>query len=336
MNRKNMIFISLMLLVIACVVVFYILDHRIPMSDDDFGNTPGNLQNSGLFFEMDGKVFFSNASDNNCLYSMNPDESNPKRLTSMGAKYINGANGFLYFYMDSTKRSSNVTGLGAATNQYGIYRCKTNGRDQVCLHRDFCGELQLCGKYLYYQIKTDGGSLNKIRVDKKEQSKVSSEYISPVCYDDGIIYYSGVTNDHNIHALYTKEGDTTSDLINGYYFFPVVQDGYIYYLNGESNYSLWRTDLYSGSQQLVTSDRVDCFTLDSQHIYYSYSNADNPSLKRCNLDGSDPIVIYNGITNSINVTSQYIYFKVFGVDDYYYHIPIGLNAPASIFMPIGK
>ena len=203
--------------------------------------------------------------------------------------------------------------------------------------RDFCGETQLCGEYLYYQIKdANGGTLHKIKCNKKDNTQVADELISPMCYDNGIIYYTGVSNDHDIHALHTKDGDITTPVISGFYFFPVVKDGYLYYLNGTSNYSLWRTNLTNGEQQLVTSDRCDCFTIDNNHIYYSYSNAMNPSLRRCDLDGGNKVVLFEGVVNSINVTSRYVYFKVFGDDNTYFHIPVDLSAPASTFTVISN
>lgn len=332
MSKRAILIVSIIVLLTIGLVAVYIHEHTIPMSASDSGNSAGNLHNNGYFFEMDGKVYFSNPYDNNCLYSMGLDESKPKRLTSMGVKYINGANGLLYFYMDSTSIGKGVGGLGNATNQYGIYRCKINGGDQTCLLRDFCGELALCGEYLYYQVKTDGGSINKIRVDKKNKALVASEMISPVCYDNGVIYYTGVTNDHNIHAMYTQNGDSTTDVIQGSCWFPVVQGGYIYYLNAASNYSLWRTNLYSGETELITSDRIDCFTMNDQYIYYSYSNADSPALRRCALDGSGKVDLYEGIVNSLNLTSRFIYFKVYGQDDVMYHMPLDGSAPASLFV----
>ncbi len=336
MSRKMVLFLVILVLAIAGFTAFYIIDKRVPMDPANSGNTPGNLQNGGLFFEMDDKVFFANASDNNCLYSMNVDESKPKRITSMGVKYISGAEGFLYFYMDSTSKSSKVTGLGSASNQYGIYRCRADGSAQTCLLRDFCGEVQLCGEYLYYQVKTDGGSLHKIKCNKKDQSQVADEYISPVCYSDGVIYFSGVNDDHDIHAMYTTNGDMVTTFLQGHYFFPAVQDGYIYYLDGDANYSLWRTNLYSGEKQQVTSDRVDCFTLNNRHIYYAFSDADSPALRRCDLDGNNKTVLYNGIVNSINLTSRYVYFKVFGDDSMLYHMPLDGSAPATTFVVLDK
>ena len=332
MSRRSVLIILLLVLFIAGFFTYYIIDRRIPMDPANVGNTAGNLQNKGYFFEMDGKVFFANSSDNYCLYSMNVDESKPKRLSTMGTRYINGADGILYFYMDSTRKSSSVSGLGSATNQYGIYRCKANGANETCLHRDFCGEVNLCGEYVYYQSQSEGGTLRKIRCDKKEQSKVADEMISPVCYSDRTIYYTGVTADHDIHTMFTNAGDTTQTFLQGYLFFPVVQDGYIYYLDGDKDYSLWRTNLYSGESQLLSTARIDCFNVDRLHIYYSTSASETPALVRCNLDGSDQTILYEGIVNSINLTSQYIYFKLYDDDSMFYHMPIDGSGAATPFI----
>ena len=331
MSKKAIVVFVIIGLLIAFGMGAYVISERVPMDSSDIGNSAGNLHNQGLFFEMDGKVYFANAMDNDCLYSMNPDETNLKRLTTMRSQYISGANGFLYFYMDSTKKSGKVTGLGAASNQYGIYRLKVKGGKQICLLRDFCGELQLCGEYIYYQGKTDNGTLNKIRVDKTNKSKVADEMISPICYYDGRIYYTGVNDDHYIHMLDTRNNDMTQELIYGHLFNPVVMNGYIYYMNGDSNYSLWRYNLLSGSTEIVTSDRLDSYTMDNNYIYYSYAGGSESALKRCELDGSNPVILYNGVVNSLNLTSQYLYFKVFGTDDLYYHYPLNGSAGASVF-----
>lgn len=331
MTKKTILVFVIIGLLIAFGMGAYVISERVPMDSTDIGNSAGNLHNNGLFFEMDGKVYFSNAMDNDCLYSMNPDETGLKRLTTMRSQYISGANGFLYFYMDSTKTAGKVTGLSVASNQHGIYRLKVRGNKQICLLRDFCGELQLCGEYIYYQSKTDSGTLNKIKVDKTNKSKVADEMISPICYYDGRIYFTGVNNDHNIHVLDTKNNDLMMDFLNGHLFNPVITNGYLYFMNGDSDYNLWRYNLLSGRTEIVTSERLDCYTMDDRYIYYAYAGGPYSALKRCELDGSNPVVLYNGVVNSLNLTSQYLYFKVFGNDDLYYHYPLNGSAGVSVF-----
>ncbi len=329
MSRRVLIGFIIAAILTTGLLVLYFLDQQIPRDPSDVGNSAGNLHNGGYFFEMDGKVYFANPADSYCLYSMDLDESNPKRLTSMGVKYISGANGYLYFYMDSTHKAAQVKGLGSATNQYGIYRCKVNGRDQVCLLRDFCGECQLCGEYIYYQGKLDGGTLNRIRVDKQDKSVVAPEAISPVCYYDGVIYYTGVSSDHHIHALNTKANYATYDVLYGNYFFPVINGYYMYYLNGDDNYSICRTNMVNGSSEVVTKDRADCFTMNDSYIYYCYSDGLLSQLRRCDIDGGNTVILFQGVVNELNLTSRYLYFKVYGNDTVLYHIPLDGSAPAS-------
>ena len=195
---------------------------------------------------------------------------------------------------------------------------------------EHAGEMQLCGEYVYFQNKTKGGFLEKIRVDKADRSTVLNEMVSPICYSDGTIYYTGVLSDHSLHALDTRAGDRIYDILPGNIFFPVVNGGYIYYMNGQSNYSLFRTNMYSGETEIVTSERLDNFTMNDRYIYYTYSNGLLSQLKRCDHDGSNQVVLYQGVTNSLNLTSRYLYFKVYGNDDVMYHIPLDGSQGASV------
>jgi hypothetical protein len=72
--------------------------------------------------------------------------------------------------------------------------------------------------------------------------------------------------------------------------------------------------------------------MDHEHIYYSFSSSDNPSLRRCDLDGSNIYVLYDGIVNSINLTSRYVYFKVFGDEKTTYHMPLDGSRAPSVFV----
>ncbi len=89
----------LLILVIANLVNAFL--SRVPANDISVtGNTAGNLNNSGLFAEDNGKVYFSNAYDDGRLYSMNADETDVKRLTGSRVSSINVGGKFLYYYID--------------------------------------------------------------------------------------------------------------------------------------------------------------------------------------------------------------------------------------------
>ena len=56
------------------------------------------------------------------------------------------------------------------------------------------------------------------------------------------------------------------------------------------------------------------------------------STGRAHTDGADTMTLYDGIVNSINLSSKYLYFKVYGLDDVMYHMPLNGSSPASIFV----
>ena len=148
-NWKYILFPALLILFLTVTLVISSLKGRVPSNDISVtGNTAGNLNNHGLFCELDGKVYFSNAYDNGCLYSMNTDETEVRKLISGNISSINAAGDYLYYFMDT---ADSGTGFGYMIRTYGVYRAKTNGKASVCLVRDGCVTMQLVGDYLYYQ-----------------------------------------------------------------------------------------------------------------------------------------------------------------------------------------
>ena len=91
-NWKYILFPALLILFLTVTLVISSLKGRVPSNDISVtGNTAGNLNNHGLFCELDGKVYFSNAYDNGCLYSMNTDETEVRKLISGNISSINAA-----------------------------------------------------------------------------------------------------------------------------------------------------------------------------------------------------------------------------------------------------
>lgn len=334
MNKARLILVLSIISVLLCLfVTFSILNNRIEKNPDDaVGNNAGNLNNGGLFCESNGRVYFVNSQDNNCMYSMNTDETDIKRLTSMNTRHILSYGNFIYFYMDSFETSSQLTGLGQATNQYGIYRSKLDGDNQVCLVRDMAEDMQLCGSTIYYQLKQSNlTKLYKIGIDKSDNTLVSNMDINPSCYVNGKILYSNSEDSFYIHSIDTLNSDNDSITISESGYDPIYMDGYIYYMNVVDNYCLYRYNTLDGTSVKISNDRVDFFNMNSDYIFYAFSDKVNPSLKRMRLDGSDNIIIRKGVYNSISLTSDYLYFKAYGDDLTTYHMPVNSSSAPEVF-----
>ena len=185
-NSKIFIFIiAIVLLLIGSSVVTY-FSERVPSNDISVtGNTAGNLNNGGLFAENNGKIYFANAYDNGCMYSMNADETELQKITTSQVASINTGGDFLYYYMNS---SGGGTGLGYVVKTFGVYRSKTDGSATKCLDRNAAVTMQLVGDYIYYQRynNQDFTKFYKIKTDKTDNVQVSDEIINPAACDNGL------------------------------------------------------------------------------------------------------------------------------------------------------
>ena len=242
-NRLILIISSIVVVILASLSVVYALSKRIPMNDElTVGNTAGNLYNGGIVHEMDGRVYFANPLENDCLYSMNPDESDVQPITVMGVRNITGAGKYLYYYLDTTKTTlsdSSISGLGKVSTFYGLYRSDLSGKNQKLLDRNRISEIQLVGSYIYYTVPlgTDAG-VHAIRIDGKEKRLVTTEAFNPSCAKDGTIYYSGIDLDHNLHSLDTLSMDNVSTVLEGNIWQPIIEGEYVYFIDAAHHYRL--------------------------------------------------------------------------------------------------
>ena len=317
---KALLIAGIVILLMAASLVITSYLNKIPSNDISVtGNTGGNLNNGGLFCELDGKVYFANSYDGNCMYSMNIDGTDIKKLTSSSVAHINGAGDYLYYFMDS---GSGGKGFGYVVRTFGIYRSKTDGSNSACLVKDGCTAMQLTGDYLYYQRYNnhDFTKFHKIKTDKSEDALVSDSIINPAACHNGIIYFNGTDTDHNLYSLDTRT-DTIATVLEGNIWNPIYYQDYIYYMDLSSKYRLCRYSLSGNTIEVLTDDRADTFNVGGSYIYYQKNDPNAPALMRMGLDGSNPEMIAEGIYNSIHITSGYVYFCDFYDEINTYCIP---------------
>lgn len=320
-NWKILLFFVVILLLLASSIVISFFTGRVPSNDlSVVGNTAGNLNNNGLFAENDGKVYFANAYDNGCLYSMNTDETEFQKLSESPVNAINTGGSFVYYYMDSLNEG---TGMSQVVRTYGVYRSKADGSSTQCLDRTASVNMILTGDYIYYQHynNKDFTKLYKVKTDKSENEFVSDIMINPSACSNGVIYFAGAAKDHYLYALDTRT-DTISTVFEGNLCFPAYHQGFIYYMDISSDYRLCRYSLSENTVEILTNDRVDTFNVGEQYIYYQKNSATSPALMRMELNGQNPEIVAEGNYENINLTSAYAYFNAFGQNTPVYHTPV--------------
>ena len=320
-NRTNTIitFTVIAIIFVALSLNFTLKNHIAQNDHSTVGNTAGNLNNSGLFCESDGTVYFSNAYDSGTLYAMNSDESNIRKLSDAAVESLNVAGKYLYYYqMNSTAASS----LGFIVKVNGVYRSNLNGENVLCLRKDPAGIISISGNNVYFQHydKSYGLHLFKIGTNKRNEKEVAASAYNPSCVVNGTIYFNGMDDDHFLYSL-----DTNTDIISTVWKYdvwnPIVQGDYVYFMDIHNDYQLCRYPLAGGDMEVLSADRLDSFNVCDNYIYYQKSDSSAPALKRIHLDGSDEEVVDDGIFNKINITSNYVYYSGYENDTPVYRTP---------------
>lgn len=331
-NKNKFILAGFILFIILLGVLLTFSKRITPNEDYETGNTAGNLNNKGLFCEQDGIVYFSNAYDSNVLYSMNPDETGAKRLNNVGVSSIN-ADPERIFY--SQTGSADGSGLGYVRSATGMYYCDHNGKNVFCYTKDPVGILSLLGNNLYYQQYQEnvGVPLIKASLDNKESAEMVPDMVSPACVVGSTIYYAGNGQDHYLYALDTTTG--TSTLVWEHPLWnPVYQNGYVYFMDLNNNYSLHRYDPATGEDLALTNERIDFFNVYDTIIYYQTADTSSPALKRIYIDGTGEETVMNGVFESVNITSQYAYFNEFENPTPVYHQSTFGAVNPGVFNPV--
>lgn len=309
--RQILIILGIVIL-LGGVFIFLTRSNEIPQNPDTLeGNTAGNLNNGGYFCQDGDMVYFANAYDSNCLYSMNVDETNMKKLSKAQVKYINAGGDYLYYFQEN---STSTRDLGFVRQITGIYRLKKDGSNSFCISSDLSGIVKLVGNDLYYQHydNVNGMTLYKSTTNKGDEVEIADYIINPASYGIGYLFFNGTTDNHNLYQLNVNTNNITA-IWDGNVWNPTYHNGYIYYMDISNDYKLCRYSLQNQTTETLTSDRLDFFNVYDNIIYYQKSSTTDPALKRMNLDGSNPEIVDEGNFQNINITSEYVYYNEFGI-----------------------
>lgn len=303
-------------------------------SGNKVGNTAGNLSNKGLFCEQDNLIYFSNLNDNGSLYSMDQRGEDFKKLTSDRVAYINTDEHYLYYSRRNNEIDKNNFDQ-FEFNSTGLYRVKPDGSKFVSIYSKPIETMNVYQNYIYYLRLVEGSGLElyKTKIDKTEEKRISNEQISPSSIINGIMYYSGIKEDHGIHALDLSSG-FSSLLYDGNTYQTIANEQYIYFMSQSDNYSIQRMRLDGANLETIVPER--CYTynlsLSGKYLYYQVDDTINNGIYRINLDTKESLRIISGNFNHINITSNYVFFQKYD-SNIVYQLSIGDNNNLEIFNP---
>ena len=317
-NLKALLITLCVLLVISGFFVARFLIERSHMNaDDHVGNTAYNLNNGGKFCEIDDMVFFANSYDLDALYVMKSDETDIKKITSTSVLSINADKYRVYYSMSS---KSNGQGLGYVRKSAGLYSIDHKGRSSICYTTNPVAQALLYGNTLYYQnyIKNSGTTIYAISTDRKNNREVLDQFVTFTNPYWGYIYYGNMSNDHHLYVFDPVTMQSDDYWAHDVYMPVMDSDGWIYFIDPKTDYELHRYNPQSETEETIADERIDFYNKYGDIIYYQVS-VGSPALHRIKADGSDDMILAEGVYNDIQTTSNYVYFRPYDNDTVTYH-----------------
>lgn len=230
---------------------------------------------------IDGKIYYSNLSDDHKIYRMRTDGTDESKLNDDQSEYINVISEKIYY----CNFSDNVR----------LYSMNIDGKDRKVVGRinyDSAFFLNAFENWIYYS--NDFGELDDI-------DDIEDEDLIQQKMEQGIYKIRPDGSD------YTQVNSDRPEYI-------IVADGWIYYVNTDQCDAIFkiRTD---GSERIQLNDnRSSALNVAGKWIYYC-NNEHGSRIYRMRLDGSEPTKLNDCFSMGIHLFDDWVYYYGIVGDD---------------------
>ena len=263
---------------------------------------------------------------------MNSDGSDLTKISDDVATFINTDDNYIYYVRNNPVFTEPFSFLTINTDS--LCRLdRSKHKKSILLDSSASLYASLVGNkvyYLHYDDK-DFTTFYEVGIDGTGMKQVDKTPYRPCSTVGQYIYYNGVSNEHSIWRFDTVT-DTAELVLKGNYYMPAVIGDTLFFLDNEQNYTLTRTDLSGGAPVTLSDDRIDCYNITGDYIYFQRNSTSAPALCRMKTDGSDYTVITEGNYTNINATETDIYFRDFA-SGVMYKTPIADPSDVEVFNP---
>lgn len=256
-----------------------------------YGNTSGNIMNSGIALECEAGVFY--IGEDFHVYRKYKDRDN--KILAIKARYLNYKNGYLYFtdekfqlcrtYVDSCLKVETLVKqicycvnimdehiyFRNASDGKKLYRVDIDGKNPTVIYdgsalflNAFQNNLYFCDAETYFLYKIDVNGTNL-------KCLLSHKVYYPNIVPDGIVY-SDKTLGGKVYKM-NFDGQNINNIIDGCeaYYLNVYEDK-IYFRNYKDNMSLWCFDMNAHNLSKLYAEDVFQINCTSKALYFCEKN----------------------------------------------------------------
>lgn len=307
------IFTTLVVLTILVLayLYYYSNSHTYLNKEEEIGNSAGNIYNGGLFCEQDGKIYFSNDKADGALGVMNSDCTGYKKLSDNKAVFINADENYIYYINANDTKENNKAG-SLMFNNSGVFRINQNGSEFKVISDKPSSYLILKGNNIFFQrYDVDAGfNLYEYKIDGTMEHQLKKDAVIPAAVIGTSLYYTGSSNDQNIHTI-GLDSFTTHTALQGSYYNPIYMGNYIYYLNPADNKKIYRVNQDGSQPEKLVNSSCSTYNITNsgKFLYYIVANTKKKGIYRQDLKTKKVELVLAGDLKQINVTDNYVFFK---------------------------
>lgn len=308
--KKFIIFLVILTVVTIFGIYAFSMNRTYSNSEDEIGNTTGNIYNGGLFCEQDDNIFFSNDKNNGSLYVMNSNCTNARKVSDETASYINADGNYIYFVKSNTSTNNDKSIF--RINNSGIYRINQNGSELKSVSNNPGAYLTLKGNNLFYQHydAENGLYFYSNKIDCSSERLLEKVADIPAFVTNDKLYFTSLEKDHSIYSL-NLQSFTTRLLLSGNYLYPIYIGDYIYYMDPLKEYKIYRMKLDGSEPTLLVNERCSTFNITNtgKFLYYQIDNGKKSRICSLNLKTMKANTLLAGNYKQINVTDNFVFFR---------------------------
>ena len=253
----------------------------------------GNAVNKGLYYEADGRIYFSNDKDKGFLYQMKSDGSDLGRVTYDECSSVVYYDGYIYY--------SN------ASDGSCLYRITPDGKKRKKICNDMVEGLNILDGYIYYISGSDRRAIYKIAIDGTERQRLDNDGARELTLYGDTLYFVNCAKNDSVYAIKT-DGSQKKRLIKDEAAFINIYKNRIYYKNETNNGAIYSANIDGQETTEVIPNNASYINVYKDKIYFSNKN-DKNRLYRCNLDGSELKCLCTDNVLLLNVAANTLYFK---------------------------
>ena len=251
------------------------------------GNTSSNCLNGGMAAVQGEWIFYSEASDQNCLYKMRTNGSDMQKISNEPVGYINVVGEKVYAQARNNTFNvlcySAVTGeliqnyfsfsyYLSVTDQYMVSADNTehanlylyrfsDGYQKVLLSDNSASQISMVGDRIYYRNSNDNNCLYSMDTNGGQIRKEISQSILSYNISNSVIYY--VAEDGLLYSN-QQEAPILSDSVSCFN----CSGNWIYYGNQSDRNCLYVVDLSQGSKQKLTESPIEQVCVTGDWVFY--------------------------------------------------------------------